>query len=125
MDDEAGVLTLGRVRQQTSRATASKSYLSELYTSEPYLSDKLYRLQGAQWFAPARDPLPAEISLLSQYASSMQSHTPSSLKVNEASWKAVVSQLQPVHALLSSHQTLNNLAAPTAAESATATVDAL
>jgi flagellar hook-length control protein FliK len=72
----------GISRQQTSNSNATKL---------------VQRLQEETLFAPSTDSLRAEVNVLAQYASSMQSHTPSSLKVNEASWKAVVGQLQPMN----------------------------
>lgn len=55
------------------------------------------RLRVDTLFAPFSDSFRAEMNVLAQHVSSMQSHTPNSLKVNEASWKALVGHLQPMN----------------------------
>lgn len=66
------------------------------HTSNPNELELAQRFKLETLFSPYSDSLRAEMNVLAQYASSMQSHTPSSLKVNDASWKTVFSQLQPI-----------------------------
>jgi flagellar hook-length control protein FliK len=98
----------GISRQQTSNSNATKL---------------VQRLQEETLFAPSSDSLGAEMNILAQYASSMQSHTPSSLKVNEASWKAVVGQLQPMNNQSAINSSTNTLAV--SAESLASAIDSL
>ncbi|GAL34485.1 flagellar hook-length control protein FliK [Vibrio maritimus] len=71
--------------------------ISRQQTSNTSTSELVQRLQVEALFAPSSDSFRAGMNVLAQHASSMQSHTPSSLKVNEASWKALVGQLQPMN----------------------------
>ncbi|GMQ45810.1 flagellar hook-length control protein FliK [Vibrio sp. 10N] len=100
-------------------ASVLESHLQDMQASEPPVLSVsgevqlIHRLVAEAVSANSANTHRSDLNLLSQYASSMQSQTPSSLKVNEAGWRAVVNQLQPT----------NNVTLPVTTETISPTLD--